>query len=144
MNSTRNSKISFFKNSSENNRNKLFFPRNDETLAGDHDLEELPQKAHRVKKWEEPLFLWDTKVVLPKKRNIICGLIHCFCGEKKKKKKTPFPHLASKGRIIHQIVFVTWNIMGPEDSISRLHSLPLIFFYIYIYISSKPSKKLLN
>jgi hypothetical protein len=51
VNSTRNSKISFFFfNFSENNINKLFFPRNDETLAGDHDLEELPEKAHRVKK----------------------------------------------------------------------------------------------
>jgi hypothetical protein len=50
VNSTRNRKISFFFNFSENNINQLFFPRNDETLAGDHDLEELPEKAHRVKK----------------------------------------------------------------------------------------------
>jgi hypothetical protein len=50
VNSTRNRKISFFKKISEKNINKLFFLRNDETLAGDHDLEELPEKAHRVKK----------------------------------------------------------------------------------------------
>jgi hypothetical protein len=40
----------------------LFFPRNDETLAGDHDLEELPEKAHRVKKWEN-LFLLEFFII---------------------------------------------------------------------------------
>jgi hypothetical protein len=43
MDFIRNGKIIYFLK--ENNRNNLFFRRNDETFVGDHDLEEMPQKA---------------------------------------------------------------------------------------------------
>jgi hypothetical protein len=46
MDFIRNGKIIFFYYFFlENDGNNLFFRRNDETFVGDHDSEELPQKA---------------------------------------------------------------------------------------------------
>jgi len=80
MDFIRNGKIIYFLK--ENNRNNLFFRRNDETFVGDHDSEEMPQKAQN-KEVTGNLFLWDTRVVMHKQRNITLGPIHCFFGHKK-------------------------------------------------------------